>query len=217
MRVLIVDDHALFRDGLASLLEARGTEVVGQAAGGDEAVQKALAVRPEVILMDLKMPRGSGLAATREIRQRIPESKIIVLTASEDDQDLFEAIKSGAHGYLLKDLKADELFEMLETANRGEAAITPRLAAKILGEFARQDVTPGANRCAGNDLTEREVEVLRFLVAGKTNREIGRCLYLSENTVKYHLRNILDKLHLHNRAQVVAYAMSHRITGSPHQ
>jgi DNA-binding NarL/FixJ family response regulator len=213
MRVLLADDHALFRDGLRSLLEARGVEVVGEAKNGREAVELARRFRPDVVLMDLSMPELNGLAATRLILADWPEARVVILTASEEDADLFEAIKSGAQGYLFKNVPSDDLFRLLEGVARGEPALTPALARKLLGEFARPAPAAPArpNAVQGYQaLTEREREVLDLLVQGITsNRELAERLVVSENTVKYHLRNILDKLHVQNRAQVVAYAVRH--------
>ena len=208
MRVLIADDHALFRDGLRSLLEAHGVEVVAEARDGREAVELARIHRPDVVLMDLAMPVLGGLGATRLLTAELPEVAVVVLTASEDDADLFEAIKSGAQGFLPKDLEARRFFELLDGVTRGEPALTPNLARKVLGAFARPTPEPRARDA--NALTEREREVLELLVQGVTsNRELAERLFVSENTVKYHLRNILDKLHLQNRAQVIAYAVRH--------
>jgi two-component system, NarL family, response regulator LiaR len=211
MRVLIADDHPLFRDGLRSLLQARGIEVVGEARNGREAVQQARRLSPDVLLMDLNMPELDGLAATRVLSAEYPEIKVVILTASEEDADLFEAIKSGAQGYLFKNLDSDELFRLLEAVGRGEPALTPALARRLLGEFARPSAPVRIQVDAGpQGLTEREQDVLELLVQGVTsNRELAERLVVSENTVKYHLRNILDKLHVQNRAQVVAYAMRH--------
>jgi DNA-binding NarL/FixJ family response regulator len=211
LRVLLADDHPLFRDGLKSLLEARGIDVVGEASNGREVVIRAARLRPDVVLMDLNMPEMNGLDATRLISAEHPDIKVVVLTASEDDADLFEAIKSGAQGYLFKNLASDELFRLLEGVARGEPALTPNLARKLLGEFARPHGTAARTDVEGaGALTEREREVLDLLVQGITsNRELAERLVVSENTVKYHLRNILDKLHVQNRAQVVAYAVRH--------
>jgi two-component system, NarL family, response regulator LiaR len=211
MRVLIADDHPLFRDGLRSLLEARGIDVVAEARNGREAVEQAKRLKPDVALMDLNMPELGGLDATRLISAEQPEVKVVVLTASEDDADLFEAIKSGAQGYLFKNLDSAEFFRLLDGVAQGEPALTPGLARKLLGEFARPPV-PAATTTPpeAQSLTEREREVLHLLVQGVTsNRDLAERLVVTENTVKYHLRNILDKLHVQNRAQVVAYAVRH--------
>jgi len=207
VRVLIADDHALFRDGLRSLLEAHGVEVVAEARDGREAVELARLHLPDIVLMDLAMPELGGLGATRLIVAEHPAIAVVVLTASEDDADLFEAIKSGAQGFLPKDLEARRLFDLLDGVARGEPALTPTLARKVLGALA-QPVAPPVR--ASDALTEREQDVLELLVEGVTsNRDLAQRLYVSENTVKYHLRNILEKLHLQNRAQVVAYAVRH--------
>lgn len=214
MRVLVADDHALFRDGLRSLLEAHGVTVVAEARNGQEAVELARQHQPDIVLMDISMPVLNGLAATRLITTELPEISVVVLTASEEDDDLFEAVKSGAQGYLQKDLEADRFFALLEGVTRGEPALTPNLARKLLGAFANppkdEPDTPGRT------LTEREREVLDLLVQGVTsNRDLAARLFVSENTVKYHLRNILDKLHVENRAQVIAYAHRHGLATSP--
>jgi DNA-binding NarL/FixJ family response regulator len=214
MRVLLADDHALFRDGLRSLLEARGLVVVGEARDGREAVDMTLRLQPDVLLMDLSMPNMGGLDATRALSAQEAAVKIVILTASEDDADLFEAIKAGAQGFLFKNLKADELMAMLEAVGRGEPGLTPVLARKVLAEFARP--TPSRQARNPDELTEREREVLDLLVQGITsNRELAERLIVTENTVKYHLRNILDKLHVQNRAQVVAHAVRHGLVQVP--
>lgn len=212
MRVLVADDHALFRDGLRSLLEAHGVTVVAEARNGREAVALAREHRPDIVLMDLSMPELNGLAATRLLTTELPEIAVVVLTASEEDADLFEAVKSGAQGYLQKDLEADRFFALLEGVTRGEPALTPALARKLLGAFAR----PAPEAASPASLTAREQEVLELLVQGITsNRELAKRLFVSENTIKYHLRNILDKLHVENRAQVIAYAHRHGLAGHP--
>ena len=216
MRLLIADDHPLFRDGLRSLLEARGMEVVAEARDGREAVEQARRWHPDVVLMDLSMPEMNGLAATRLLSAEQPETKVVILTASEDDADLFEAIKSGAQGYLFKNLDSEAFFRLLESVARGEPALTPGLARKLLGEFARPTPPRAPSESSPEALTEREQEVLELLVQGVTsNRELADRLVVSENTVKYHLRNILSKLHVQNRAQVVAYAVRHGLTEPP--
>jgi DNA-binding NarL/FixJ family response regulator len=204
MRLLIVDDHALFRDGLRSLLEARGIEVVGEAANGREAVELARQLKPDIVLMDLTMPEVDGLTATRILVTELPEVKVVVVTASDDEADLFESIKSGAYGYLLKNLEADEFFRVPEAVQSGLPVFTPHLTRRVLQEFGRE----GVHRLEGPALTERERELLELLVQGVTsNRERAQRLFISENTVKHHLRNIMTKLHLENRAQVIACAL----------
>ena len=210
MRVLIADDHGLFRDGMRSLLEARGIDVVGEARNGREAVELALQLRPEIVLMDLAMPLLNGLEATRLLSAQAPDIRVIVVTASEDDANLFEAIKSGAQGYIFKNLEAEQFFPLLEGVTRGEPALNPKLAAKLLQEFAHPSAAPTqrAEAATTEGLTAREREVLELLVTGVTsNRELADRLVVSENTVRYHLRNILDKLHVQNRAQVIAFAV----------
>lgn len=210
MRLLIADDHALFRDGLRSLLEAHGLDVVAEAKNGREAVRACRAFNPDVALMDISMPEMTGLDATRIISAEMPEIKVVILTASDDDADLFEAIRSGAAGYLSKDLESDQFVSLLKGVVRGEPALTPAVARKMLGELARPPAP--ARREADQVLTDREQDVLELLVSGITStRDLADRLFVSENTVKYHLRNILDKLHLSSRAQVIAYALQHRL------
>lgn len=211
MKLVIADDHLLFRDSLKSLLETRDHQVIAMAGTGREAVEMARRYRPDLVLMDLTMPEMDGLEATKVITTEIPEVKVVILTASNEDEDLFEAIKAGAEGYLLKDLHADRFFSLLEGVKRGEPALTPLLARKLLAEFksphkdSNKDSDPDA-------LTQRESEVLEAMVNGiTTNRKLAKHLGVSENTVKFHMRNILDKLHLHNRAQAVSYALRHKI------
>ncbi len=205
MRILIADDHTLFRDGLKSLLQAEGHEVVGEAKNGQEAIDLARKLQPEMVLMDVAMPQMDGITATRTLVAEMPNVKVIILTASEDDSKLFDAIKSGAQGFLLKNLEADDFFSLLERASHGEPALTPNLARKLLQEFARPVEEP-------DPLTDREREVLELMVEGITsNRKLAKRLGVSENTVKFHVRNILDKLRLHNRAEAVGYALRKKI------
>jgi len=213
LRILIADDHALFRDGLRSLLEAHGQEVVGEARDGREAVALTWKLKPEVVLMDLTMPNMDGLEATKRLSAELPEVKVLILTAADDDAKLFEAIRSGARGYLLKDLESSEFFELLEGVGRGEPALTPQVARKLLEEFARTEQE--TKKQDPRALTEREREVLELMVRGTTsNRQLAADLGVTENTVKFHMRNILDKLHLHSRAEVVAYALRERIVST---
>jgi DNA-binding NarL/FixJ family response regulator len=210
MKILLVDDHALFLEGLQNLLTARGLAVVGTARDGLEALAQARALRPDVILMDIRMPRCDGLAATRLIKAEMPEVKIVMLTMSEQDDDLFEAIKSGASGYLLKNLDAQEFFELLPGLAQGEAPLSRGLAAKILQEFARQTDRAAAPPTVGEGemegLTSRQMQVLSLVAQGLTYKQVGDALGLTERTVKYHMGEILGRLHLQNRAQVIAFA-----------
>ena len=204
------------------LLEANGYTVVGMAGDGREALQQARALRPDLILMDIEMPLCDGLAATRLIKAELPSIKVVMLTVSASDEDLFEAVKSGANGYLLKSQSADSFLEMVGQVAAGGAALPPDLAARLLEEFARQARRiapedsalkqgvgapgPGAEQ---GELTLRQAEILTRLAQGMTYAQIGAALYLSEPTVRYHLAQIMDRLHLQNRAQVIAYAASH--------
>ncbi len=208
MRVLLVDDHALVRAGIASLLKASGAEVVGEAGDGDEALRYARELRPDLILMDIRMPGRNGLEATKAITAEMPEMKIVMLTVSDDEADLFEAIKGGAEGYLLKNLREDEFVQVLARIGEGEPILSPPLARKLLREFAR------LKEESSEGLTKREREVLALVARGSTNKEIAAALYISESTVDFHMRNILQKLHLRNRAQVVAWASEHGLLGS---
>lgn len=210
LKVLLVDDHPLFLEGLQNLLQARQVDVVGTATDGKDALYKVRELDPDVVLMDIHMPICDGLEATRLIKAERSEVKIVMLTMSADDEHLFEAIKSGASGYLLKSLEADRFYEFLVGLERGEAAMSRDLAAKVLAEFANQSQrpqTPPEEETDSCNLTARQLEVLQLAATGQTNKEIARNLFITERTVKYHMREILQKLHLRNRAQVVAFAM----------
>lgn len=212
MRVLLVDDHALFRAGLTSLLKAWGVDVVGEAGNGNEAVAAARRLRPDLILMDINMPVLNGLDATRAIKAEFPDANVIMLTVSDDEQDLFEAVKSGAGGYLLKNLREEEFADLLRRVDRGEPVMSPGLARKLLREFARIKQVHESDALTNANVSEREREVLEHVARGSTNKEIGAALYISENTVSFHMKNILGKLHLRNRAQVIAWAVEHGFT-----
>jgi DNA-binding NarL/FixJ family response regulator len=223
MKVLLVDDNRLMLEGLQNLLEADGIPVAGMAKDGLEAVKLARTLKPDVILMDIRMPGCDGLAATRLIKAENPEAKIVILTTSTEDQDLFEAIKSGACGYLIKSMDAGELVEALIQAQEGIPPFSPGLAAKLLGEFVRlsgsveQIFPPGsaevANMTSKSVLTPRQTEVLALVSQGLSYKEAGARLSLSPRTIKYHMAEIMQQLHLQNRAQVLAYAGSIGLKG----
>lgn len=208
MKVLLVDDHTLFRAGLASLLKAWGLQVVGQAGSGEEAIVKTRELHPDLIFMDINMPGLNGLETTRAVKYEFPDIKVVVLTVSDDENDLFEAIKSGAEGYLLKNLREDQFAELVNRIGQGEPVMSPSLAKKLLREFARLKQENHGD-VVGAGLTEREQEVLEHVAKGATNKEIAAALYISENTANYHMKNILGKLHLRNRAEVVGWALGH--------
>jgi len=206
---LIADDHPLFVDGVCSLLEAHGIEVAATVGDGQAAVAEALRLEPDLVLMDLSMPVCDGLAATRLIKAQRPEIKIVVLTTSAEDEDLFEAIKSGACGYLLKVTAAPAFIEALHGLEQGVPPFSPGLAERLLREFARLaplHISPSVR------LTERQTDVLRLVSAGLTYKEVGAALALSEVTVRYHMGEIMRLLHLENRSQVIAYAGEHGLT-----
>lgn len=211
IRVLLVDDHALFRKGLAGLLEKKKDfKVVGEAQDGAEAVEKAQQLKPDVVLMDISMPGMDGIAATQKIRRDVPSSKIVMLTILEEDKKLFDAIKAGAHGYLIKNVSPHTLFETLRGVVHGEAAISRVTAGKILSEFAVR-AHEGFKASDEEQLGAREREVLQLLSKGLTNKEIGSALNIAENTVKNHIKSILEKLHLANRVQAATYALERKL------
>jgi DNA-binding NarL/FixJ family response regulator len=218
LRILLVDDHVLFRKGVAALLAARQETdviVVGEAGDGLEAIAQARETAPDVILMDIHMPGWDGLEAVKVIKREMPHVHVIMLTVSDDDRDLFAAIKNGAEGYLLKNLEPCQLFHTLEGTRRSEAPISGTLAAKILQEFRQPDQSLAQKPEAREELTSREIGVLELVVEGATNNEIATALSLTENTVKIHLRNILKKLHLQNRIQAAVYAVREGLVDDP--
>jgi two-component system nitrate/nitrite response regulator NarL len=221
IKVLIVDDHTLFRRGIAAVLSNQeNLEVVGEAADGLEAIEKADKLSPEVILMDLNMPNCSGLEAIQALQADKPHINVLVLTVSEMETDLFAAIKYGARGYLLKKTEPEELVQAIVGIAQGGVIISPLMATKLLTEF--KDLSSSVERKAvedeeSNKLTPREGEVLQLVAQGATNKEIADALFISENTVKTHLQNIMEKLHLANRSQAAAYAIKKGLVSNKQQ
>ncbi|MFN2544819.1 MAG: response regulator [Actinomycetota bacterium] len=212
LRVLIVDDHALFRRGLQMVLAAEpDIEVIGEASDGAEAVEKARSLKPDVVLMDVRMPRRSGIEAAGDIRDQLPDSKILMLTMSDEEADLYEAIKAGASGYLLKEISIEEVPDAIRSVWSGQSRISPSMASKLLTEFAAMSQRAGDPKAGGAQLTAREMQVLRLVAQGLNNKDIAEQLFISENTVKNHIRNILDKLHLHSRMEAVVYAVKEKL------
>ena len=213
MNVLLVDDNRLMQEGLQNLLEAHGVQIAGLAADGQQAVVLARTLKPDVILMDIRMPRCDGLTAIRLIKAEMPDMKIVVLTTSTDDQDLFEAVKSGACGYLLKSINADTLIEALQQAKENIPPFSPGLATKLLKEFAHLSASAlpdypvkSSDASLDDGLNSRQTEVLTLVSQGLTYKEVGARLYISPRTVRYHMAEIMNLLHMENRAQVLAYA-----------
>lgn len=217
MRVLIVDDHALVRSGIASLLTANDIEVAGEASSGLEAVEKARRLRPDLVLMDIKMPDCNGIRAMQLIKTEMPQARVVMVTAFDDDDDLYEAMKNGAAGYVLKNIKADEFIDLLSRVMRGEVVVSPWIASRIAEELFRNRGRLGATQHRHDELTAREAQILKLVAGGATNKEIASSLHVSLNTVKYHLRNIMEKLQMKNRAQMAAYGARNGIGSSSHE
>ena len=213
IRVLVVDDHALFRRGLEMVLEQEpDIEVVGEASDGAEAVERATDTTPDVVLMDVRMPRRGGIDACTAIKDAVPSTKIIMLTISDEEADLYDAIKAGAMGYLLKEISIEEVASAIRAVHGGQSLISPSMASKLLNEFASMiKRTDERQQVPTPRLTDREMEVLRLVAKGLNNRDIAKQLYISENTVKNHIRNILEKLQLHSRMEAVVYAVREKL------
>ncbi|GAB3270984.1 response regulator transcription factor [Kineococcus gypseus] len=215
VRVVVVDDHSLFRRGLQMVLSTEDDiDVVGEAADGAEAVRRVEELLPDVVLMDVWMPRRSGIDACAEIKAVAPSTRIVMLTSSEEEDDLFAAVRAGANGYLLKDVPAEEVADAIRAVVTGQSLITPKMAGLLLGEFAamrRRDEERSLGVVGAPRLSPRELDVLRLLARGMANREIAGQLGISENTVKNHVRNLLEKLQLHSRMEAVVYAVREKI------
>ena len=211
IRVLICDDHALFRRGLIMVLESEdGIEVVAEAEDGEEAVRKAEETAPDVVLMDVRMPKMSGIEATRAIAESVPTTKILMLTVSDEEEDLYEAVKAGATGYLLKEISIEEVANAIRAVITGQSLISPSMASKLLTEFNNLS-KQAQQKVMVPKLTDRELQVLKLVAQGMSNREVAEELFISENTVKNHVRNILEKLHLHSRMEAVVYAVREKL------
>lgn len=215
IRTLIVDDHALFRRGLEIVLVSeQDIEVVGQAGDAAEAIQKAAESVPDIVLMDVRMPRGSGIEACRAVKDVAPSAKIIILTMSDEEEDLFDAIRAGASGYLLKDIPLDEVADAVRAVHGGQSLISPSMAGKLLTEFAtlaRRDEEEPPQQLPAPKLTDREMQVLKLVARGMNNRDIAKELFISDNTVKNHVRNILEKLQIHSRMEAVMVAVREKL------
>jgi len=213
IRVLVVDDHALFRRGLQMVLEQEeDIEVVGEAGDGAEAVERAADAMPDIVLMDVRMPKRGGIDACTAIKDAVPSAKIIMLTISDEEADLYDAIKAGASGYLLKEISIEEVAAAIRAVNEGQSLISPSMASKLLTEFASMiKRTDDRQQVPTPRLTDREMEVLKLVAKGLNNRDIAKQLFISENTVKNHIRNILEKLQLHSRMEAVVYAVREKL------
>jgi two-component system NarL family response regulator len=214
IRVLVVDDHALFRRGLEMVLaQESDIEVVGEAGDAVAAVDRAAELLPDVVLLDVRMPKGSGIEACVQIKGVAPSARIIMLTISDEEADLYEAIKAGATGYLLKEISIDEVASAVRAVHDGQSLISPAMASKLLTEFAlmAKRSNDRTEQVPTPRLTDRELEVLKLVARGLNNRDIARELYISENTVKNHIRNILEKLQLHSRMEAVVYAVREKL------
>ena len=215
IRVIVVDDQELFRRGLTMLLGVEDDiEVIGEAGDGIAATELAMSAAPDVILMDVRMPKRSGIEACLAIKEIAPTARIIMLTVSDEEADLYDAVKNGASGYLLKDSSIDEVAQAVRVVADGQSLISPSMAIKLLDEF-KQMSRSDRQQVPTPRLTERELEVLKLVAQGLNNREIAKRLFISENTVKNHVRNILEKLQLHSRMEAVMYAVREKLLDIP--
>jgi DNA-binding NarL/FixJ family response regulator len=204
MRVLVADDHTLFRDGIVSLLEAAGHQVIAQVGDGRSAVEAALELKPDLVLLDITMPIMDGPQALRKIKASLPDTQVVMLTVSDEDELLLESVSHGASGYLLKSLTAEEFLELLQGLERGEAALTGKMTARLIKGVADR---PRQQEYPTETLSPREIELLRLVATGHSNKAIAERVSISENTVKYHMKNILQKLAAKNRTEAVTQAI----------
>jgi DNA-binding NarL/FixJ family response regulator len=221
VKVMVVDDQQLMRDGIASLLSIQeGIEIVGTASDGQEAIKQALALQPDVILMDVRMPVMNGITATEKIRQQLPSCQVLMLTTFDDEEEIVKALIAGATGYLLKDIPAQDLANAVRLAHKGIYQIEPSIAGKLVGVLSNIGLSTSATGSTATsaqdianqfDLTEREIDVLRLIATGATNKEIARELVISEGTVKNHVSNILSRLALRDRTQAAIFAREHNL------
>ncbi len=207
MRILVADDHSLFRDGLTSLLKASGFEVAGEAGDGEQAVRETLKLKPDIVLMDLNMPLMNGLQALQQIRTAAPDTKVIMLTVSDRSDDLVSAIENGAYGYLLKSLDSQSFIASMRGLEEGKAPISGEMTSQLLAHIAQQAKSSSLLDETRPVLSEREIEIMKLIAHGLKNKAIAEELKISENTVKYHLKHILQKLNLKNRAEAAAYSV----------
>ncbi|GAA1254576.1 LuxR family two component transcriptional regulator [Oryzihumus leptocrescens] len=217
IRVLVVDDHVLYRRGLELVLgQEADIDIVGEAGDGHEAIRRTEELLPDVVLMDVRMPRRSGIEACTAIKELVPSTKIVMLTISDEESDLYEAVRAGANGYLLKDVPGEQIADGIRAVSTGQSLISPSMASKLLSEFAlmikRHEERPAM---PVPRLTERELEVLKLVARGMANRDIAKALFISENTVKNHVRNILEKLQLHSRMEAAMYAVREKLLDLP--
>jgi DNA-binding NarL/FixJ family response regulator len=215
IRVLVVDDHALFRHGLVSVLgSAADLDVVGEARDGNEAIERSAALQPDIVLMDVRMPTVNGIEAARRIRAAQPGVRVLMLTESEDEEDLYGAVRAGATGYLLKEVAIDEIADAIRAVASGQALVSPSMTTKLLSEFnvLSRRLEEGHD---GRRLTDRELEVLRLIARGMSNRDIALELVIAENTVRNHVRNILEKLQVRSRVEAAMYAVREKLVDAP--
>ena len=217
IRVVIADDHVLYRRGLQMVVSQEDDiDIVGEAGDGHEAIRRTEELLPDVVLMDVRMPRRSGIEACTAIKELVPSTKIVMLTISDEESDLYEAVRAGANGYLLKDVPGEQIADGIRAVSTGQSLISPSMASKLLSEFAlmikRHEERPAM---PVPRLTERELEVLKLVARGMANRDIAKALFISENTVKNHVRNILEKLQLHSRMEAAMYAVREKLLDLP--